>query len=160
MLNVGDRVTYVGDTFRYLKGDYGTIVEVDARGGDYGVVFDSRSSEQFDVYANSIELVGGSETVNTASDEVKVLEEALSLVYGDRGVAYGHPAVDYERTAKLWGAILDIEMTAVQAIQCMIAMKLSRLCNTPDHRDSWVDVGGYAECGWRTVRYQRGELDS
>ena len=90
----------------------------------------------------------------------KVLEEALGLVYGDRGVAYGHPAVDYQRTAKLWGAILGIEMTAVQAIQCMIAMKLSRLCNTPDHRDSWVDVGGYAECGWRTVEYEKGNLDS
>lgn len=29
----------------------------------------------------------------------------------------------------------------------MIAMKLSRLVQTPGHRDSWLDIAGYAALG-------------
>ena len=28
----------------------------------------------------------------------------------------------------------------------MIAVKLSRLCHTPNHRDSIVDIAGYSNC--------------
>jgi len=30
---------------------------------------------------------------------------------------------------------------------CMIAVKLSRLIETPDHEDSWIDICGYAALG-------------
>jgi len=29
----------------------------------------------------------------------------------------------------------------------MIAVKLSRLIETPDHEDSWIDICGYAALG-------------
>lgn len=89
-----------------------------------------------------------------------VLREAERLVYGDRGKAYGHPLDDYTRTARMWSAILDTEVSAEQAIMCMIAVKLSRECNA-GKRDNRVDIAGYAECLQRVQdeRRRRAELD-
>lgn len=78
--------------------------------------------------------------------EESALQEAQRLVHGDRGATYGHPLDDYTTTAALFTAILGAPVTAEQAILCMIAVKLSRLTRKPDHRDSAVDVAGYAEC--------------
>lgn len=73
------------------------------------------------------------------------LQEAQRLVYGDRGADYGHPLDDCTRTAALWSTILGNPVTAEQAILCMVAVKMSRLCHSYK-RDSAVDIAGYAEC--------------
>lgn len=86
-------------------------------------------------------------TANEEKDQ-SVSAEAISLVYGDRGAAYGHPIDDYRRTAAMWSAILGTEVTPMQAILCMIAVKLSRQVNAPK-RDNLVDIAGYAECAHR-----------
>jgi hypothetical protein len=75
-----------------------------------------------------------------------VTQEAHRLVTGDRRAVYGHPLDDYTKTAKIMSGILGIDVTPEQAILCMIGVKLSRLVNSPNHRDSIVDVAGYAEC--------------
>jgi hypothetical protein len=75
----------------------------------------------------------------------RAMETALRIVHGERGEAYGHPLDDYERTARIWSAILGAEVTAEQAILCMIGVKISRECNRGG-RDNRVDIGGYAEC--------------
>ena len=72
-----------------------------------------------------------------------VLEEAQRLVYGDRGVDYGHPLDDFSRTAQMWSAILEHPVTAEQVGLCMIAVKISRQCNKPK-RDNMADAAGYA----------------
>jgi hypothetical protein len=74
---------------------------------------------------------------------VNILEEANSLVHGDRQAAYGHPLDDFSRTAKMWSAILGHEVTAEQVGLCMCAVKLSRQVNKPK-RDNLVDLAGYA----------------
>lgn len=76
-----------------------------------------------------------------------ILTEADRLVSADRQMDYGHPFEDFGRTAQMWSAILGVEVTRTQVAQCMVAVKLSRLSATPNHRDSWVDVAGYAKCG-------------
>lgn len=70
--------------------------------------------------------------------------EAHGLVVGARGVAYGHPFHDFGRTAKIWSAILEIEVTPEQVGLCLIGVKISRHCNKPK-RDNLVDIAGYAE---------------
>lgn len=89
-----------------------------------------------------------------------ILEEAQRIVYGDREQTYGRPNVDFERTGRMWGAILsDWAMTtrgkgAVPThlvAACMAALKLSRIVQTPTNRDSWTDLAGYAAAGYRTV---------
>lgn len=74
---------------------------------------------------------------------MNILEEANSLVHGDRQAAYGHPLDDFARTAKMWSAILGYEVTAEQVGLCMCAVKISRQVNRPK-RDNLVDLAGYA----------------
>jgi len=73
-----------------------------------------------------------------------ILEEAQRLVHGDRGEDYGHPIEDFTRTGKLWGAILDIEVSPREVALCMVALKISREVNKPK-RDNRVDAAGYFE---------------
>lgn len=83
---------------------------------------------------------------------MSILEEAGKLTSGDRQKSYGHPLDDYACTAALFTALLQhagklrdgaaIEPELAQAL--MIAVKLSRLSRNPSHRDSLVDIAGYA----------------
>lgn len=76
-----------------------------------------------------------------------ILKEADRIVGGDRNAAYGHPKTDFERTAKIWSAILGVEVKAEQVPLCMIGVKMSRQCNAAK-RDNWVDMAGYAQTGY------------
>lgn len=82
---------------------------------------------------------------------MNVLEEANSLVHGDRGAAYGHPYIDYQCTADMWRTLIkrrygvDVPLTPDFACLMMIAVKLSREAGKPK-RDNLVDAAGYAEC--------------
>lgn len=83
------------------------------------------------------------------------LQEAQRLVHGERQVAYGHPHDDYERTGKLWGAILG-RPPIPPHIACLMmgAVKISRQVNSPK-RDNMVDLAGYAECAQMCVEREQ-----
>jgi hypothetical protein len=72
-----------------------------------------------------------------------ILAEAARLADGPRNDSYGHPREDFTRTAKIWSALLGVEITAEQVGLCMIGVKLSRHCHAPK-RDNLVDIAGYA----------------
>ncbi len=78
------------------------------------------------------------------SAESSVLLEAQKLVHGDRNADYGHPLDDFSRTARMWSAILGVEVSPEQVGLCMVAVKISRQCNRPK-RDNLVDGAGYFE---------------
>jgi len=72
----------------------------------------------------------------------KILKEAGKLVTKDRGDDYGHPIVDFSRTAKMWSAILDTEVRPQDVGLCMVALKIGREVNK--HKlDNLVDMVGY-----------------
>lgn len=83
-----------------------------------------------------------------------ILTEADRLTSKDRQQAYGHPLDDYNCTAAIWTAMLkhaglipkDIfyQISAELAQAMMIALKLVRLSQNLEHRDSLVDIAGYA----------------
>lgn len=79
-----------------------------------------------------------------------VAEEAMRLVYGDRRETYNNPLADFGRTAGIVNAMmhhkLKEELMPEDIALLMIAVKLSRLTNKPDHRDSLVDIVGYSLC--------------
>lgn len=79
-----------------------------------------------------------------------ILEEALRITKTDRNNSYGPPTKDFARTAQMWSAILDIQVEAKDVALCMLALKISR-ATWSDKRDHWVDMGGYARCGWLCV---------
>lgn len=78
-----------------------------------------------------------------------VLEEADELVNGARSSAYGEASVNHERIARLWNARLAEKLrdplTPADVTALMRLVKEARLIATPGHRDSLVDIAGYAE---------------
>ena len=86
-----------------------------------------------------------------------ILDEANAAVFGAREKDYGHPRDDFARIATLWTAYLQgrapvNNQIMPEDVPClMILLKMARLSNTPNHRDSWVDIAGYAETGARVV---------
>jgi len=77
-----------------------------------------------------------------------VLEEAASLVDGRRQKDYGHPSEDLGRTAGMLNALfakkLKEPLSAQEVAVIMLCVKMSRLMATPGHRDTLVDIAGYA----------------
>jgi hypothetical protein len=81
--------------------------------------------------------------------------EAVKLVTSSRQKAYGPPEQNFERICRLWNAhminrgLLQPDTSGLDPSDVavfMVLMKLARLAETPDHRDSVVDVLGYALC--------------
>lgn len=83
-----------------------------------------------------------------------VLDKAKELVSNERLKHYGPPIVNFTRIAKLWSVVLGKEITAALVAVCLAQLKISRLCETPDHEDSWVDLAGYAACGGEVAEKQ------
>ena len=77
----------------------------------------------------------------------QILDKAKILISGERAKDYGDAYLNHKRIAELWSPVLDKDITVEQVYACMIAVKLSRLIETPDHEDSWIDICGYAALG-------------
>ena len=75
----------------------------------------------------------------------RFLEGAADVVARRRGT-YGQPNDLFEHVAKRWSLVLGIEVTPVQAMLCLIDLKVARLTHDPRHLDSITDVAGYAGC--------------
>ena len=73
----------------------------------------------------------------------EILQKAEQMVNGPRARDYGDAYNNHERIAKIWTVLLNKEITVPQVYQCMIAVKLSRLIETPEHEDSAIDICGY-----------------
>jgi hypothetical protein len=87
------------------------------------------------------------------SHRAELLDEARQLVTSDRNNSYGPPHQDFQRTAAAangygysgpGGRPLEAHDIAI----LVSLVKISRLMWTPGKRDSWVDIAGYAACGY------------
>lgn len=74
-------------------------------------------------------------------------DTAIGKVTQERGAIYSHPADDFGRVAQMAEAIKDCRDPLIKHALYMILVKVSRLANTPDHIDSWIDIAGYARTG-------------
>jgi hypothetical protein len=85
-----------------------------------------------------------------------ILREAEELIRGERAVVYGDAKINHDRIAALWNAYITgkygvSSLEAIDAAIMMMLVKIARLEHTPNHRDSYVDIAGYAELGdWIT----------
>ena len=77
----------------------------------------------------------------------EILDKAEKMINGPRAKDYGDAHQNDERIAKMWSVLLERDVTVAQVYQCMIAVKLSRLIETPEHEDSWLDICGYSALG-------------
>ena len=87
-----------------------------------------------------------------STTDKSILQEAHEIIYADREKTYGSPAKNLQVIADLWEAYLRGKgmwnddsngLFAEDVALMMVLMKVARLCNTPDHRDSLVDICGY-----------------
>ncbi|APZ81694.1 hypothetical protein NCPPB3778_72 [Rathayibacter phage NCPPB3778] len=76
-----------------------------------------------------------------------ILKEAEELINGQRRDDYGDVQESFSRIATIWSAILLTDVTPQQVALMMAGLKLARLASSPDHRDSYVDLAGYAALG-------------
>ena len=79
------------------------------------------------------------------------LQEAHRLVYGDRGEDYGHPSDDYGRTVAIFNAWTGHNLSTLDGVRFMHAVKLSRQIESPTKRDHYVDASGYMDCSWQVI---------
>ena len=89
-----------------------------------------------------------------------ILKEADEIAGQDRSRDYGHPHPNHKRIADIWTVQAESilkpgeRFTPQMVALMMIGLKLARLVNSPSHRDSMIDVCGYAKC-WEMIE----ELD-
>jgi hypothetical protein len=79
-----------------------------------------------------------------------VLLEAHNVIHGARSRDYGAALDNHTATADMLSAYLRrkygiaVSLTAEDVCLFNVLQKVARLANTPDHRDSLVDIAGYA----------------
>lgn len=78
-----------------------------------------------------------------SADMGSIFDEAKAIIYGDREKTYGNPAANLERIATIWSVIFGHPVTIDQVCLAMAGVKIARLVNAPNHRDSQVDACGY-----------------
>lgn len=93
------------------------------------------------------------EDLSPADIKRELVDEAKRIVTGARRSAYGTPEDNFERIARFWQAYFentgrgDVTITAADVSPLMRLMKEARLCESPDHKDSFTDIIGYALTG-------------
>lgn len=96
-----------------------------------------------DLGMKRMEKLKKSESINQLADE---------LVNGDRQDVYGDPHTNHQRIADLWNAYLSGSPSDVirpcDATVMMLLLKVARLMHSSDHKDTWVDIAGYAQVGY------------
>ena len=88
------------------------------------------------------------------NNRASILQEAEILVNGDRNVDYGDPIDDFRRTADFWSTYLSglvgqpLFLKPHDVAVMMSLLKISRITWSPNKRDHWADLAGYAACGF------------
>lgn len=72
-----------------------------------------------------------------------LLLQAAEIVK-QRRAAYGHSKTMMASVARRWSETLGQTVTPEEVVLCLIDLKLTRLAHDPQHRDSILDVAGYA----------------
>lgn len=80
----------------------------------------------------------------------KLLDTAKNLTCGPRNVEYGPPVDQAKRAADIFNAWSGRNLTATEISQVMVAVKMSRMLESPRKADHYADAMAYfgilAEC--------------
>ena len=76
----------------------------------------------------------------------QVLEEASSLINGQRASDYGEASESFKAIAEMWSAYTGHSIAASDVCHMMALLKIARLRNGA-HRDSSNDACGYLALG-------------
>lgn len=76
-------------------------------------------------------------------DRSQLLEEAGTLINGDRHNDYGDASENFLRISKLWSAYLNADIKPHDVGIMMALLKTSRISYDKTAKDSFVDAIGY-----------------
>ena len=82
--------------------------------------------------------------VATTKDAAAIMTNTQELVAGKEKV-YGHPLKNFHNIAWGWNALEKCKDDEVRVALGLIWLKMCRLIETPDHKDTIDDIAGYAE---------------
>lgn len=91
-------------------------------------------------------------TPAAAPEPLSLLQEAHNTINGQRQLDYGDKLENFSQIAMGFQMVLarklksDSEITAEDVALLMMQVKIARLAKSPGHRDSILDVAGYAGC--------------
>lgn len=83
----------------------------------------------------------------------EILQEVDHIINGARNSEYGSAEDNFSIIAGFWSVYLTastkkvVEVSAMDVASLMSLLKVARLTTNPAHRDSWIDIIGYAACG-------------
>ena len=80
----------------------------------------------------------------------EIIENAKTLISGQRAIDYGDAKDNFDRIAAGWNIIVENAngpITAKHVALMMDWVKTARLLETLDHDDSWIDKVGYSALG-------------
>ena len=83
-----------------------------------------------------------------------LLEAAADTIDGDRNTTYGGPETSFTKIAAFWNEYLGwSDMIEPHDVAAMLALlKIARIAGSGGtHKDSWMDLAGYAACGWEVA---------
>lgn len=101
-------------------------------------------------YSPNFDMLAGQAKQTASSPREILLEQARQIVTQDRNSAYGNPEDNFRDIANLWSAYWRGrvgDFTPMDVAMFMVLMKTARLKNNQIHRDSLLDIAGYAACG-------------
>lgn len=83
----------------------------------------------------------------------KCLREACEIVNGAQQECYGDAEDNFQTIATLWETYLkergcDIVIDSKDVAMMMILLKVARAVYPGSHLDNYVDIAGYAACGY------------
>jgi hypothetical protein len=86
-------------------------------------------------------------------DEILRNAEAIANA---RDIEYGSPNVSMLRISKLWSEYLDPHEVAI----CMLLLKISRISEQAEHKDSYYDLINYATIAGNLATMDWDDLDA
>ena len=75
----------------------------------------------------------------------------MSDLVSKRGDIYGHPRDNFRRIAHLVVILQECPEDIARHILYSILVKVSRLIESPTHKDSWDDIIGYVETAYMAL---------
>ena len=77
------------------------------------------------------------------TSRTELLDECARILT-DRGSIYGSSQSNHERISELWSAYYGNYISPMQVSLMQLLVKVSRLAETANHKDSIKDIIGYA----------------
>lgn len=101
-----------------------------------------------------------SDSLKTQSKRAKELLADAAELLGERGLAYGEPAINHLRIAQLWSVYFERAIEPYDVAMAMVLVKIARLVETKSHADSVVDAAAYIALFGELVGKDWDDLDA